>query len=101
MASFLSLRCFSRRPGPLVANVLRLLGTVTVVAVLPKVRAATDAARVTTTAAAPENRTAAAIQPLGSIFIREYRVRGAHLLSPTEIEEAVYPFLGPKRGAED
>jgi hemolysin activation/secretion protein len=71
------------------------------VALLPKVRAATDAARVATTAAAPENRSAATIQPLGSLFIREYRVRGAHLLPQIEIEEAVYPFLGPKRGAED
>lgn len=37
----------------------------------------------------------------GSIYIREYRVRGAHKLSPLEIQETVYPFLGPGRTATD
>ena len=36
-----------------------------------------------------------------SFFIREYRVKGAHLLSQLEVEEAVYPFLGPSRAAQD
>jgi hemolysin activation/secretion protein len=40
-------------------------------------------------------------QVLGSLFIKEYRVRGAHRLSQSEIEEAVYPFLGPRRGPQD
>jgi hemolysin activation/secretion protein len=93
-----SLRRFASGPGPLVANILRLIGTVTVAAFLPK--AATDAARVPMTATAPES-SSVSNQPLGSLFIREYRVRGAHLLSQTQIEEAVYPFLGPRRGAED
>jgi hemolysin activation/secretion protein len=34
-------------------------------------------------------------------FIREYRVEGAHKLTRLEIEEAVYPFLGPGRTLED
>jgi hemolysin activation/secretion protein len=39
--------------------------------------------------------------PIGSLFIRQYRVVGAHHLSKTEIETAVYPFLGPDRGPQD
>ncbi len=35
------------------------------------------------------------------IYIREYRVTGATLLSPAEIGETVYPFLGPGRTADD
>lgn len=34
-------------------------------------------------------------------YIREYRVQGAKLLKSLEIEEAVYPFLGPGRTADD
>ena len=34
-------------------------------------------------------------------LIREYRVLGAHRLSQIEIEEAVYPYLGPGRTAQD
>ena len=37
----------------------------------------------------------------GSIYIREYRVRGATRLPKEEIEEAVYPFLGPGRTPVD
>jgi hemolysin activation/secretion protein len=37
----------------------------------------------------------------GTLFIKQYRVLGAHHLSKLEIEEAVYPFLGPARGPED
>ena len=37
----------------------------------------------------------------GTLFIKQYRVLGAHHLNKTEIEEAVYPFLGPGRGPED
>jgi hemolysin activation/secretion protein len=37
----------------------------------------------------------------GTLFIKQYRVLGAHHLSKLEIEEAVYPFLGPMRGPED
>ncbi|MCW1911943.1 hypothetical protein OJ996_00050 [Luteolibacter sp. GHJ8] len=34
-------------------------------------------------------------------FIREYRVQGSTKLTPLEIEEAVYPFLGPGRTTGD
>ncbi|WP_339472366.1 POTRA domain-containing protein, partial [Pseudomonas sp. EL_65y_Pfl1_R83] len=33
--------------------------------------------------------------------ISEYRIEGADLLPQIEVEEAVYPFLGPSRTAED
>ena len=36
-----------------------------------------------------------------ALFIGEYRVKGAHVLSPLEIETAVYPFLGPERTEDD
>lgn len=36
-----------------------------------------------------------------SFFIREYRVDGVRHLSRTTVEEAVYPFLGPGRTADD
>ena len=35
------------------------------------------------------------------IYIREYRVTGAQSLPPVEVQEAVYPFLGPGRTAAD
>lgn len=35
------------------------------------------------------------------IYIQEYRVQGAHLLTKLEVGEAVYPYLGPERTAED
>jgi len=38
---------------------------------------------------------------VGSLFIKQYRVVGTHHLTKTEIENAVYPFLGPARGPED
>jgi len=41
------------------------------------------------------------IPPTGSLFIRQYRVLGAHHLTKIEIERAVYPFLGPGRGPQD
>ncbi len=34
-------------------------------------------------------------------FVQEYRVKGATKISSLEIEEAVYPFLGPARTADD
>ena len=40
-------------------------------------------------------------QGMGPLFIREYRVSGAKKLGKGEVEEAVYPFLGPGRGPED
>lgn len=37
----------------------------------------------------------------GPLFIKQYRVLGAHHLTKIEIERAVYPFLGPGRGPQD
>lgn len=38
---------------------------------------------------------------LGNLYIREYRVRGNKLLKAVEVEEAVYPFMGPGRSEND
>lgn len=41
-------------------------------------------------------------QPLiGNLYVREYRVQGATKLPGVEVEEAVYPYLGPGRTTED
>jgi hemolysin activation/secretion protein len=40
-------------------------------------------------------------QAPGRLFIQEYRVKGAYHLSQTEIENAIYPFLGPGRTGAD
>ena len=48
----------------------------------------------------PEPKATPAPEPM-RIYIREYRVQGAHQLQPLEVEEAVYPFLGPGRTADD
>lgn len=38
---------------------------------------------------------------VGSLYIKEYRVKGSKILNAEEIGEAVYPFLGPGRSEED
>ena len=48
---------------------------------------------------ATESITTAA--PERPIYIREYRVTGAHRLPEVEVQEAVYPFLGPGRTERD
>ncbi|MGI9087055.1 MAG: ShlB/FhaC/HecB family hemolysin secretion/activation protein [Chthoniobacterales bacterium] len=40
-------------------------------------------------------------QSVQTLFIREYRVQGAHKLGKLEIEQAVYPYLGPGRTEQD
>ena len=40
-------------------------------------------------------------QELANLYIREYRVEGARRLKSLEVEQAVYPFLGPGRSPED
>src|SRR4029079_8489455 len=40
-------------------------------------------------------------QEITSFYIREYRVEGARRLKSLEVEEAVYPFLGPARTPDD
>lgn len=44
---------------------------------------------------------ATAAAQLGNLYVREYRVRGNKLLQPVEIEEAVYPYMGPGRSEND
>ena len=44
---------------------------------------------------------ALAAEELASFYIREYRVEGARRLKTLEVEEAVYPFLGPGRTPGD
>lgn len=44
---------------------------------------------------------AAGAQVERAFYILEYRVEGAHCLKAIEVEEAVYPFLGPGRTADD
>ena len=39
--------------------------------------------------------------PATRFFIQEFRVEGVHSVKPEEIEETVYPFLGPERDAAD
>lgn len=55
---------------------------------------------------APETKAVAAPaaadkKPVVRFEIDEYRIEGADLLPQIEVEEAVYPFLGPGRTAED
>src|ERR1700733_12457010 len=45
--------------------------------------------------ASVEPQPAGPVAAVPQIYIREYRVLGAHVLSPVEVQEAVYPFLGP------
>jgi hemolysin activation/secretion protein len=54
-------------------------------------------------AAQPDSPSApdAVAAPEATLFIREYRVKGARKLPRTEVEKAVYPFLGPGRTRED
>jgi hemolysin activation/secretion protein len=53
-------------------------------------------------AAPSDPSTQASGSPLtGNIFIQEFRVEGVHSLPRMEIEEAVYPFLGPGRDQKD
>lgn len=52
-----------------------------------------------TSAAQPQPVTA--VSQLGSLYVREYRVRGNKILKSVEIEEAVYPFMGPGRSETD
>jgi hemolysin activation/secretion protein len=40
-------------------------------------------------------------QEIPFFYIREYRVEGVKKLKNLEVEEAVYPYLGPQRTAED
>jgi hemolysin activation/secretion protein len=50
-------------------------------------------------ASAPATEQPAPPEPI--FYIREYRVAGSTKLSPIEIQDIVYPYLGPARTAED
>lgn len=45
--------------------------------------------------------TAAAAQSSATLYVREYRVSGAKRLPRREVEDAVYPYLGPGRTPAD
>lgn len=53
------------------------------------------------TSTAPTDQPPTAASQLGNLYIREFRVRGNHILKPVEIEEAVYPYMGPGRSEND
>ena len=64
------------------------------------------AAAAATETAKPQNESAPAVvapgQQIGFLYIRAYRVDGgANLLPRIQIEEAVYPYLGPGRTEND
>jgi hemolysin activation/secretion protein len=50
---------------------------------------------------AADTQAAAPQENMPQFYIREYRVTGAHAVKPEEIEEAVYPYLGPARTVKD
>jgi len=52
-------------------------------------------------AASAAEQAPTALSQLGNLYVREYRVRGNHLLKAIEIEEAVYPYMGPGRSEQD
>ena len=82
-----------------------MLATVAACLFLPVRAGATSAPPAASASPAP------AAQPPGTakgsapaekpIYIQEYRVKGVHMLSNLEVEQAVYPFLGPGRTRED
>jgi hemolysin activation/secretion protein len=49
----------------------------------------------------PEQKPPQQKPPVQHFDIDEYRVEGADLLPQIEVEEAVYPFLGPNRSSDD
>ncbi|MCX6840454.1 MAG: hypothetical protein NTX35_21945 [Verrucomicrobia bacterium] len=54
-----------------------------------------------TAPAAAQAQPQTALSQIGNLYVREYRVKGNHLLKPIEIEKAVYPFMGPGRSEND
>jgi hemolysin activation/secretion protein len=67
----------------------------------PGSAAPTGAAPAPSPPAAPSPAPAAAAAAAANVFdIHEFRVLGNHVLAPTAIEHAVYPFLGPGRSID-
>ena len=62
--------------------------------------ASTSYAAETEQGIAPEAAPTVNQTAVGPLNVREYRVAGAKHLTPAEIGEAVYPFLGPGRTLE-
>lgn len=58
-------------------------------------------AAVNSNAATPPQTPPSAGQRSTTFYVSEYRVQGAHKLTRLEVEEAVYPFLGPGRTVDD
>jgi hemolysin activation/secretion protein len=54
-----------------------------------------------TAPAAAQAQPQTALSQIGNLYVREYRVKGNHILKPIEIEKAVYPFMGPGRSEND
>ena len=52
-------------------------------------------------AATPPGVSTNAVDRTQMIYVREYRVIGSHQLSRSEIEKAVYPYMGPERTPDD
>jgi hemolysin activation/secretion protein len=52
-------------------------------------------------AATPSGVSTNAVDRSQMLYVREYRVIGSHQLSRSEIEKAVYPFMGPERTPDD
>jgi hemolysin activation/secretion protein len=52
-------------------------------------------------AASPAGVGTNAVDRSQMLYIKEFRVIGSHQLSRSEIEKAVYPFMGPERTPED
>jgi hemolysin activation/secretion protein len=60
----------------------------------------TSSGQVTSTSSGP-GPSATATPAERQVYIQEYRVEGTHQLSELEVEQAVYPYLGPGRTTED
>ena len=52
-------------------------------------------------AASPADTATNAVDRNQLLYIKEFRVVGSHQLSRTEIEKAVYPYMGPERTPDD
>jgi len=52
-------------------------------------------------AASPEGVGTMTVDRSQMIYIKEFRILGSHLLTRSEIEKAVYPYMGPERTPED
>ncbi|HWB61431.1 MAG TPA: ShlB/FhaC/HecB family hemolysin secretion/activation protein [Chthoniobacteraceae bacterium] len=71
---------------------------------LPSPAASSTTVKIVTAATqpgVPDQSGTATPPPEPSFYIAEYRVKGVHKLTTLEVEQAVYPFLGPERTKDD